>query len=283
MLACIEAVRDEVRGLREALLLRIEEAGMLHDPRAHDPRYLGRHAARVFSQNYEDAILAEILSRIGEGSRRFLEIGIGDGDENVTRYLLLLGWSGGWIEGSADNVRAARASHCEQCAEGRLTILEGMVTIANVNELAREALGKHGGDVDVLSIDIDRNTSHVWRALTLRPRIAVIEYNAMFPPTLAYEVPYDESAVWDLSNHYGASLKTLERIGRDKGMSLVGCDWRGVNAFFVRDDLLGDHFLAPYTSEQHFQPARFNFSVSRGHTGRRPTLPGSPKGARSEA
>ena len=37
----------------------------------------------------------------------------------------------------------------------------------------------------------------------------------------------------------------------------MGCDLCGVNAFFVRNDLLGDHF--PYTAENHYEPFRFNY------------------------
>jgi hypothetical protein len=32
-----------------------------------------------------------------------------------------------------------------------------------------------------------------------------------------------------------------------------------VNAFFVRNDLLGDHFTAPYTAENHYEPFRYGY------------------------
>ena len=32
-----------------------------------------------------------------------------------------------------------------------------------------------------------------------------------------------------------------------------------MNSFFVRDDLLGDHFAAPYTAENHYEPQRFQY------------------------
>ena len=37
---------------------------------------------------------------------------------------------------------------------------------------------------------------------------------------------------------------------------MVGCDLAGVNAYFVRADLTGDHFLGPFDAETHFEPFR---------------------------
>ena len=59
-----------------------------------------------------------------------------------------------------------------------------------------------------------------------------------------------------VTSYEGASLKAMEILGKKKGYSLVACDFLGVNAFFVRDDLLEDKFCAPYTSENHFEPQR---------------------------
>jgi len=40
--------------------------------------------------------------------------------------------------------------------------------------------------------------------------------------------------------YHGASLKAFDKLGKKKGYSLVCCDSLGVNAFFVRNDLLND-------------------------------------------
>ncbi|MFV0279409.1 MAG: hypothetical protein ACK5JM_01455, partial [Rhodoblastus sp.] len=64
---------------------------------------------------------------------------------------------------------------------------------------------------------------------------------------------------------YGASVPALERIGREKAMSLVGCDICGVNAFFVRNDLTGDHFVRPFDSATHWEPLRMTLVGRRGH------------------
>ncbi|MBN9021798.1 MAG: hypothetical protein J0H08_06855 [Rhizobiales bacterium] len=168
-----------------------------------------------------------------------------------------------WIEGQADAAEWARSNLADHVARGALAIVAAAVTRDNIGGLARRALGAR--PVDFLSVDIDQNTSHVWRAMDLRPRVACIEYNASVPPGVAWEVPYRPDGTWDGSNRFGASLKTLEEIGREKRLALVGCDFHGVNAFFVAEDECGDRFITPYTAERHFEPPRYGLIAHRGH------------------
>jgi len=56
----------------------------------------------------------------------------------------------------------------------------------------------------------------------------------------------------------------MEKLGAKKGYSLVGCNFTGVNAFFVRNDLLADRFLSPFTAEKHYEPAKY-FRLRAGH------------------
>lgn len=121
-------------------------------------------------------------------------------------------------------------------------------------------------EFDLLSLDIDRNTYFVWAALEkFRPRVVVIEYNATFPPDVAWTVDYDAERGWNETMYQGASLKSLEILGRKMGYALVGCDLHGVNAFFVREDLCAEHFATPFTAENHFEPARYWLIRREGH------------------
>lgn len=239
---------------------------LLAQPRHREPLRLTRYRGRVFSQDGSDGIVAEILARIGPLRRReFLEIGAGNGIENNTRLWLELGWSGTWIEAGAKNCTLIRSQFAEALASGKLRLIEGMVTAENVADIL------HGADcprdLDLLSLDIDMNTSHVWKHLAdWRPAVAVIEYNPAYPPSVSWEVAYDPAAVWAGDNRFGASLKRLEEIGDDLGYCLVGCDVAGVNAFFVRADLAApDLFCFPVTAENHYEPARFTLLRVGGH------------------
>jgi hypothetical protein len=78
--------------------------------------------------------------------------------------------------------------------------------------------------------------------------------------------PYEPKRRWDGSNFYGASLEALARLGRNKGYQLVGCNFAGPNAFFVRNDFAGDCFLDPPTAEEHYEPPRYYFGeLKAGH------------------
>jgi len=154
---------------------------------------------------------------------------------------------------------------CHKLADGTLKVRESFVTTENINALIAEA--GIGGDIDLLSIDIDNNDYWVWKAITsIDPRVVVIEYNATLRPPMSLVVPYNPNQTSDGSNYFGASLEAFVRLGRDMGYSIVGCNFSGSNAFFVRNDLVGDHFLQPATAEEHYEPARYFFSNLRsGH------------------
>jgi hypothetical protein len=221
-----------------------------------DPRSLVRHGYRCFSQFEEDGILDEIFRRIGATNRFFVEFGVGNGLENNTLALLLAGWSGLWIEADEPSLAHIRGEFREVLEEGRLAARGALVTPENIEALLHE--GGVPAEPDLLSVDIDGNDYWVWRAIgRFRPRVVVIEYNATLGRSARLTAPYDAAARWDGTTRFGCSLGALEDLGRDKGYALVGCTLAGVNAFFVREDCLAEHFLPPYTAAQHFEPPRY--------------------------
>lgn len=216
-----------------------------------DPLRLTSHARQVNSMAGQDGMLREVFRRIGEGRRYFVELGAGDGVQNNTAFLVSQGWFGVWVDSGA-----VRAPHPVLYSSAWLT-----------RENAASILGELGvpEDFDLLSIDLDRNTYHVWDGLRrYRPRVVVIEYNAALPPDMDWHVDYDPVARWDGSTNFGASLKAIERLGRELGYVLVGCDPAGVDAFLVREEF-SSHFAAPFTAENHYEPPRYSAICSRGH------------------
>jgi len=237
-------------------------------PRNADPIRLLRCGFKVYSQNDEDGIIQEIFKRIGTTNRTFVEFGVETGVETNTTKLLLEGWRGLWIEAASTQVAEIRNIFAHKIAAGSLKVRESLVTVANINGLIAEA--GVGGEIDLLSVDIDYNDYWVWKAITsINPRAVIVEYNAALRPPMSLVVPYDPSGSWDGSNFFGASLEAFVKLGRDKGYRIVGCNFSGSNAFFVRSDLAGDHFLQPATAEEHYEPARYFFSnLQSGHRGR---------------
>ena len=232
-----------------------------------DRRKLAHHEFQVFSQNGEDGIIAEIFRRIGTRSRTFIELGVGEGLENNTAFLLTQGWRGGWIEGDRSCARQIQNEFHSLLEGEQLNLVNAFMTAENVASLVAQ-LGLPN-EVDFLSIDIDRNTSHVWKALSqVRARVVAVEYNATFPADVEWEVPYDAHRVWNHSAYFGASLKTMDLIGQAGGYVLVGCDLSGTNAFFVRADEDLSSFATPFTPENHYEPARYWITLRAAHARR---------------
>lgn len=269
----LQRLKDFVRQLRagahaalrtERLVKSIHHfqimAAIAETSRFKDPRRLLASGYKVFSQNQEDGMIAEVFRRIGTTSKRFIEFGIQDGLECNSTFLLMQGWSGTWIEGWKEGAEKARTSF----AAYPIKVLDQYVTTDNADALIAKLAESQ--ELDFLSIDTDTLDYWIWRAIrTVRPRLVVIEYNAAWPPFMRKTVANDPNMVWDGTSFMGASLGALEALGREKGYSLVGCSLAGVNAFFVRDDLVGDTFCAPFTAENHYEPPRYDLSGPFGH------------------
>jgi len=246
-------------------------ADIRKDQRYSDPRCLAHYEHTVFSQAGEDGILREVIRRVGTQSKVFVEFGVGNGSQNNTKFLLTTDWSGLWIESDARRVKVISLVFCDAIAAGQLTVLHESATPETIMALLPRA--NIPRDFDVLSIDIDGDDYHVWAAIEgYRPRIVVIEYNAIFFPDLEWVRPH--SARWQCgrTRDFGASLKALERLGKLKGYSLIGCNLAGVNAFFVREDLISDAFCGPFTAETHYEPPRYYLTARRA--GHRPSPAG---------
>lgn len=213
---------------------------------------------RRFSQNGEDGIIAAILERIGLTSGVFAEIGAADGEENCTRALAETGrWAGVWVEG--DPGRAARAE-----AVGRsigVTTVHAFVERDNIVDLLADTGAIDDTGLDVLVIDVDGNDWYLWRELARhhRPALVVTEVNGAFGPWVDWVMPYDPVHRWQEDRRHGATLRAFDRLARALGYVLVACDGAGVNAFWVRADLVrrfpaAGQLRNQYAPPRHKQP-----------------------------
>ena len=194
---------------------------------------------RVFSQNGEDGVLAEIVRRTGAPGQFFVEVGAGDGIENNCAAL-------------ADLAGLGRAVHRGRAMRGsdplrrkyapipRVQTLQAMVTPETVDALlAAQGVPE---EPDVFTVDVDGSDYWIWRALERhRPRVVVVEYNASIAPGRRVVQPSRQGLPGTGTDFYGASIDAFVALGAEKGYRLVHCDLTGANAFFVRDDLPGDY------------------------------------------
>lgn len=234
------------------------------NPKYADTKRLNRYEYQVYSQSGEDGILTEIFNRIGITDRFFVEFGVGNGLENNTTYLLIKGWNGLWIDANTQSIGYINEKFRSIIDAGRLVAKESFITAENIEEIFRQTNVPR--EFDVLSIDIDGNDYWVWEAIkNYQPRVVVIEYNALFPPDTPWVMAYQPLKRWGEDSYFGASLKSLETLGLYKGYRLVGCNLTGVNAFFVRSDLIDGKFCESYTAEAHYEPPRYYLIKTAGY------------------
>ena len=248
------------------LLSDIAKSQLLSNPPYTDPKRLERYGYKVYSQNEEDGMIAEIFNRIGTTNRFFIEFGVQNGLECNTHYLLFQGWEGVFMEGSKEYCEQITKNFKQPIERGKLTLLNAFITAENINELIASTKAAKLVDIDLLSIDIDGNDYWVFEAINvIKPRVVVIEINAKFPPPVEYIMPYNPSYVWDGSDAQGVSLESITKLANKKGYNLVGTDLKGVNAFFVRKDLCGDKFADDCSARALYNPWR----MLNSHTGHR--------------
>lgn len=199
---------------------------------------------KVLSQQGEDGVIQAIFDEIGTTNRVAVEFGALDAETDNTLLLKKLGWRVYQINGEKLSPNVHKA----------------WMTAENCNDVFAE-LGIPK-EFDLLSIDVDFNDYYIWQALEYRPRVLVIEHNASIPPDQALVVKYEPHRTWDGTDYFGASLLALEQLSKKKGYSLVHVESMGVNAFFVRDDCIGN--LTPLSAAQAYQAPKYG-AYNGGH------------------
>jgi hypothetical protein len=208
---------------------------------------------RLRSQNEEDGIVLALLEAAGVSGRRFVEIGSGGSGGNSAVLAEDLGWAGLMVE--AGERSAAAAANTFRHNPG-VSVVNKAASSDNINSLIRQ--GGFGGEVDLLSIDVDSIDYWLFDALEIprvvSPRLIVCEYNALFGPTRAVTLPNAARPRTAPKSYVGASLAALTQVAERKGYRLVLCEDYGINAFFLRNDLAPE--IPGCTAEQAFRPLR---------------------------
>lgn len=259
------SVENIITSVKNILIDSHIKQNLLENPKYSNSKRLNKYEYQVYSQSGEDGIIQEILERIGSTNKFFVEFGVEDGLECNSLFLLLQGWTGCWLDGSQEHIRAIRKKFCFLINDKKLAIKQAFITAENIEGLFNSLLVPK--EIDLLSIDIDGNDYWIWRAIkNFSPRVVIIEYNAIFRPPVEFIVKYEAAKTYYPStSHSGASLKSLEILGSSKGYKLVGCNFLGANAFFVRQDLVKDKFLEPFTAENHYEPPRYYLLTKIGN------------------
>jgi len=206
----------------------------------------------VFSQFGEDGILQRLIGALPIKHQTFIEFGVEDFVESNCRFLMMNdNWRGYVVDGSERHIQALQRADWWWKHELRASCT--MLTRENVDACLRAS--GFDADLGVLSADVDGNDYWLLEAITsFTPRILITEYNSLFGAERAISVPYHPSFS-KRQQHYsdlyfGASLPALCHLATARGYSLVGTTSSGVNAFFVRNDILGS--LVPLSPQEAF-------------------------------
>jgi hypothetical protein len=218
---------------------------------------------RVSSQWGQDGIIDWLVERakIPFGAQIFIEFGVEDYRQSNTRFLLQSrNWRGLVMDGHPAVVAAVKRDGLAWRYD--LTARSAFITRENINELISGA--GFGGDIGLLSIDIDGNDYWVWEALhTVRPIICICEYNAVLGDIHPICIPYDKyfsrMKAHPSNLYFGASLAALRLLAAKKGYRFVGTNSAGNDAFFVREDY-ASRFIDGSLKHVQSLPSRFRES-----------------------
>ena len=190
------------------------------------PAWLLDHARNVHSQFGEDGVIEKTLRTLPENDRWCVEFGAWDGVylSNARNLIENAGYSAVLIEGDPAKFAALQKNYA---ASKRVIPVHSFVGFTK-NDGLDVILAGLGipPDFDFLSIDVDGNDYHIWKAIdAYRPKTVCIEFN----PTIATGVRFVQRA--DSSVNHGSSLSSLVDLAEEKGYRLVSV--LPTNAFFV--------------------------------------------------
>lgn len=194
---------------------------------------------RVFSQWGEDGIIEWLVQNIPNIPTSLVEFGVQSFREANTRFLVQnRNWRALVMDGDAAYGDALRASAFYWMYDVNFTT--AFVTVDNITKLIHD--NGFGGDIGILSIDLDGNDYWVWEAIEgVNAAIVICECNPILGDVHPVTIPYDP-AFTRFKGHYcglyfGASIEALKILGARKGYEFIGTNSHGINAFFVRRDL----------------------------------------------
>ena len=252
-LASTERRLDQLKELAARSLVNQIKAHGRYD-RIHDAEF------KVYSQFGDDGIIQYLVNNVEVESRTFVEFGVENYTESNTRFLLVNdNWRGLVIDGDEANVRYIKGDDIYWRHD--LTAVHSFVDKSNINEII--AANGFSGPLGILSIDIDGNDYWLWEAITVaEPAIVIVEYNSVFGPERAVTIPYDpafrRTAAHPSNLYAGCSLKALCLLAGQKGYAFVGSNSSGNNAYFVREDKVGN--IRRHTVESGYVESRFRES-----------------------
>jgi hypothetical protein len=176
-----------------------------------------------YSESGEDGILFEIFKIFGVTNKFYVEFGAEDGSQCNTRALKeIANFDGVLFDMTYEN--------------SKINLFKEEITTDNVITIFKRHNIPYS--FDLLSIDIDSYDFYVLNVILthFKPRVFVCEYNATHFPS-EDKVVLKDNVIMN-GNYFGASILAFHKLGMKHDYSLVYANNKGVNLFFVHNDVI---------------------------------------------
>jgi hypothetical protein len=151
------------------------------------PTWLSDHKSNVYSQLGEDGVISKILEVVPARNRWCVEFGAWDGIylSNVCNLIRNQSYSAVLIEANKKKFKELQANYGNRTDVHVLNKLVGFSSNDNLDSILQPL--PIPVDFDFLSIDIDGNDYHVWKAIRhFKPKIVCVEYNHTIPTEIEF-------------------------------------------------------------------------------------------------
>jgi hypothetical protein len=204
-------------------------------------RWLNEYAQDVHSQTGEDGVIAKALELLPDRDRWCVEFGAWDGKHLSNTFNLVenAGYRVVLIEGDPDKFQALRTEYPYRERAFFIGRFVAWDENDNLDTLLQET--QIPLNFDLLSIDVDGNDYHIWRAVSkYRPKLVLIEFNPTSSNRFTYIQPPNSHCNQSTSP---AALVNLARSKRYElicviGANLLFVDSQYYGAFHIPDNSL---------------------------------------------
>jgi hypothetical protein len=195
---------------------------------------------KVFSQDYEDGIIQYLIKSLNLKNIKFVEIGTQDYSESNTRYIFETMRCEGLIIDPTPNLKK-KINTILRTWKNTLQIHNDFINSNNVVEIIKK--NSFEKNLDIFSLDIDGIDYWILEKLPKKiAKIFIIEYNPYFgsekeicAPNIEY---FDRFKYHPTGFCWGASLKAIIKLMKQKGYTFIGTNNLNVNSFFVQDEFI---------------------------------------------
>jgi hypothetical protein len=193
------------------------------------------------SQSNENIIIDKLIHKF-KIPNSFIEFGFSGWEFNCIN-LAQKDWTGLLIDGDEYNITIA-----QNIFTGKIKSKKVWIDLDSINYIKEYA---EQNEIGILSIDVDGND--YWfleKLISTKPAIIIIEFNVFFgllPISIPYDSNFDRTKAHETWAYFGASITAMNFLANQNNYSLVEISKNGVNAFFIRNELLSntDKILDP--------------------------------------